>query len=749
MATGAWATGLTVSSDSLWGKSQNLGLEWLLNLDQDRLLAPYYTAMGKDLPAGVKPYGGWESRQIAGHSLGHELSALAGFWRATHDPRVRARLDRAVAILGKLQRKDGYLGGLPSTPFDQVFTGDFDVEAFSLAGWWVPWYNIHKTYAGLIAAATEGETPAALPIVTKMADWAVKGLSKMTDAEIQRMLRCEHGGMVQVFADLSAITGNKTYLKMAERLVHHEVIDPLAQGKDSLAGLHANTQIPKLLGVARLYELTGKAEYRRAVETFFGLVSTTRTYPIGGNSLGEHFGRALHLDLGRDTAETCNTYNMQELAEHLFAWTGDSQYTDFYERAQINHILASQDPETGAKTYFVSTDPGHFKVYCDQEDSFWCCTGTGMENPERYGRIAWSRRDAGLYLNLFLPGTYQDKGTQITVKTAFPEGQLVELNVVSLDSRDSTLWIRKPWWVDSNQFSVNRPVLQEKAGYVQVAVQAGQSITVELPFVLRAENLEGNPLEFSYLWGPVVLAGEDGTEGFPGTDIVGDHLSLMNWKGIEVPGLSGDGPRESWVEKTPSGWQVKAGVGGANAIRLLPFYALHHERYTVIFRQGGDNAAESRDQKYQTRTIDVVKAGEQQSEIEHGYQGKRSFRSTVEAAGLHGRDARGATAFFAYTMVFDPHGCELLVAFAGLGETGPKLTRDFQILVDGKPVAHIQTPLNTEQALEEVRVTIGPELLAGLQPEASGKIPTEVRFEPLGEGSWAGIVAEVRTLTQP
>jgi len=445
----------TLTPHTLFEDSQETGLAYVLRLNPDRLLAPCCRALGQTPKAAN--YGGWESQQIAGHSLGHYLSALSGFVYQTGSPEAKEKLDYTVNCIKQLQRGDGYFGGIPSTPFDTVASNpDFPVGSFSLAGYWVPWYSVHKIYAGLIDAYQFGGNKDALVIVEKMADWAIAEFRNTDDATFQKMLTCEHGGMCKVFADLYGITNDTKYLTMAERFIHKEIIEPAEQQKDVLPGIHANTQIPKFIGIARLYELTGKKEYRTAAEFFFRTVLETQSYAIGGNSAGEHFQPQNKEALAFNTCETCNTYNMLELAEHIFSWNKEAAAGDFYERALYNHILASQDPDSGAKTYYVSTKPGTFRVYCSAENSFWCCTGTGLENPERYNRFICKDYDGTLYVNLFIPSTVTtEDGWKLEIQTSFPYSESVEIKVLTAGKNPRALKIRVPGWLDASRLSTS------------------------------------------------------------------------------------------------------------------------------------------------------------------------------------------------------------------------------------------------------------------------------------------------------
>ena len=576
-----------IESNSLFGKSQETGLDYVLRVNPDRLLASAYIAMGQKPKA--LPYGGWESlsfgewndRTLRGHSLGHYLSALAGFYAAAGSEMAKQKLDYVISEIKKLQRKDGFFDSIPSTPFDKVFTGSFYADRFNLADWWVPWYAIHKIYAGLIDAFKLGKNDDALKIVTGMADWAVSGLKNLNDEQFQKMLVCEHGGMCKVMADMYEITDKKEYLDLSERFIHKEIVNPLIEQQDKLQGYHANTQIPKIIGLAKLYELTKKEEYRKACEFFFKTVTKNHSYVIGGNSKGEHFGAQFEEPLERDTCETCNTYNMLELTEHLFAWNRTAYYADFYETALYNHILSSQDPETGAKTYFVGMKPGFFKIYGDFENAWWCCVGTGMENPERYGRFIVQDYDDTIYINLFIPSTFETAdGWKIQIKTDFPYEQKVTVKVLKAGKNRKTLKIRVPEWMNNHK--------KETDGYfiLSETPKADDCFEFALPLKLNVRKTRDNSRNFSVLYGPVVLAADFGSKNMP-CDIVENQLVYMDEPVLETGSFLADEKNLDWIilkdEKSLT-FETKAEASSKNvSYSLKPFYSIHHTRYSVYF----------------------------------------------------------------------------------------------------------------------------------------------------------------------
>ena len=381
--------------------------EYLLRLEPDRLLSGFRKEAG--LTPKAKAYGGWESMTIAGHSLGHYLSAVALMFASTGDTRFRDRVNYILAELDACQRTNGngYVAAIPNGKkiFQEVSAGDIRPQPFDLNGGWVPWYTLHKLFAGLLDAHQYLQSTKALDIAAKLGDWADTTLAKLTEEQFQRMLDTEHGGMNEVLAELYARTGNKKYLQLSRRFHHKVVLEPLTRQEDRLQGLHANTQIPKLIGLARRYELTSDEADKTAAEFFWQRVVHHHSYVNGGHSDGERFGPPDKLNnrLSQNTAETCNTYNMLKLTRHLFEWHASASYADYYERALYNHILASQNPDDGMVCYYVPLRAGSRKVYSKPFDSFWCCVGTGMENHAKYGEAIYFHGNNALWVNLLFP----------------------------------------------------------------------------------------------------------------------------------------------------------------------------------------------------------------------------------------------------------------------------------------------------------------------------------------------------------
>ncbi|MBT2719956.1 glycoside hydrolase family 127 protein [Bacillus sp. ISL-46] len=747
--------------DGIFKESQEKGKEYLIYLDIDRLIAPCYEAVSQT-PKKVR-YGGWESTPISGHSIGHWLSAASAMYTVTKDEELLNKIEYAVNELALVQSfdEDGYVSGFPRTYFDKVFTGDFEVENFSLAGGWVPWYSIHKIFAGLIDVYSLTGNNKALEVVTKLSDWAKKGTDNLNDEQFQRMLICEHGGMNEAMADLYTITNNEDYLKLAIRFCHHAILDPLSKGIDELEGKHANTQIPKVIGAAKLYEITGNEDYKNMAVFFWNEVTKNRSYIIGGNSIGEHFGPVNKETLGITTAETCNTYNMLKLTEHLFQWNHKAEYIDYYERALYNHILASQDPDSGMKTYFVSTQPGHFKIYCSPDNSFWCCTGTGMENPARYTRNIYYQEQEDLFVNLFIASELimDEKKIKLRQETDFPRSNKVRLYFEEAAAEFLNVHIRVPYWVSgaltvfvngvkTNSISEN--------GYVTIGRNwsGGDTIEFTLPMDLHTYTAKDNPRKVGFMYGPVVLAGALGKENFPESDILEDHLKLNNYPLIDVPSFVADKVElNQWikpVEGFPLTFETdKVGQPGNQKITLVPFYNLHHQRYTLYWNLMDEEAYKTfvdkekeELEKLRVITVDVVQPGEQQPEIEHGVNSKNSQTGYFNVVEKSWRDSRGE-GFFSYEMLVEPDKkMYLQVTYFGGDKTlfadGKKYERDFEIVIDGQLVATQKLEGNHSDGLFNIYYEIPLTV-------TEGKQQVEVKFQS-GEGKAAGGVYEVRVI---
>lgn len=696
--------------------------EYLLRLEPDRLLAWFRKEAGLE-PKG-EVYGGWESRGVAGHSLGHYLSACAMMYASTGDTRLRDRVTYVVDELAACQKANGngYVAAIPNGKeiFKQVAAGDIRSQGFDLNGGWVPWYTMHKVFAGLLDANRYCASDRALTVATGLADWAVVTLANLDDAQFQRMLACEHGGMNESLAELYTRTGNEKYLALSRRFHHRAVLDPLSRGEDRLDGLHANTQIPKLIGLARRYELTGDESDKRTAEFFWDRVVHHHSYVIGGNSDGEHFGPPdkLNRRLSQNSCEVCNTYNMLKLTRHLFAWHPTGELADFYERALYNHILASQNPTSGMVCYYVPLGPGSEKAYSTPFDSFWCCVGSGMENHAKYGDSIYFHDDAGLWVNLFVASEvrWKERGLTLRQETTFPEAGTTTLSVTAEKPVDLALRIRRPAWAgDGFAIEVNGRAQRLTAadGYAVVSRtwKTGDRVEVKLPMALRLETMPDEPKRVAVMYGPLVMAGDLGATAT-----------------IKPALVTGGKPLADWIKPVPGQPATfrTTSAGRPGDVTLRPFYRTHDVKYSVYWdlftpaewsrREADYRAEEERVRKLEAATVDLVQPGEMQPERDHEMRGERT-----EAGDGPGKKWRHAVdgGWFSFDMKVPSDAPVSLVCTFWGSDAGD---RTFDILVDGVRVGTKTLAREHPEEFFDQTYAIPPEV-------TRGKSQVTVRFQ--------------------
>lgn len=673
----------------------DLNRDVLLNTyEPDRFLAKFRSEAG--LEPKAEHYHGWEDRTIAGHSLGHYLSACSLMYKVVGDKRFVERVNYIVDELAACQEADGdgYIGAFPNGKQileEEVAKGDIRSKPFDLNGIWVPYYTQHKVLSGLLDAYHLCVNKKALEIAVKFANWLDTIISPLTDEQVQEMLNCEHGGINEVLAELYADTGSEKYLRMSRVFHHKAVLEPLAEGEDILPGKHGNTQIPKLIGLARRYELTGELRDKRAAEFFWDRVVNHHSYVTGGHGNHEYFGKPDQLRdrLSDETTESCNVYNMLKLSHHLFKWEASAQVADFYERALFNHILSSQHPGDGRVIYNLSLEMGGYKTY---QDPFWftCCVGTGMENHSKYSRNIYFHNSEELFVFQYIASelTWADKGVKIRQETGYPKEHGAAFLITCKQPVRFTLLLRYPYWAEKGmEFVINgksRRVSKESGTFVPVKRKwkNGDRIEVRIPFSLRLESMPDDSNRVAILYGPLVLAGDLGPEHDP---------KAMD--PMYVPALmTEERDPAKWlvpVEGEPNTFQMH-NVGKPRDVVLKPFYSTHERRYTVYWDMLSQSGWEVREREYlaemerrkriEALAIDSVQPGEIQLERKHNFQGERTrvgnFRKRKNWVAREG--------WFSFDLkVLPDHPNVLVVEYWG-GFPGSKT---FDILVDGEKIA--------------------------------------------------------------
>ena len=581
-------------------EAQRRDVEYLLDLEPDRLLRNFRRFSG--LKPKAPRYEGWESSELAGHTLGHYLSALSMYAATASDDRVQERAEYIVNELARVQeaQDDGYLNSIPGGRelFREIENGTItEAENFSLNGIWVPWYTIHKHFAGLLDAYWFTDNEKALEVAIKYADWVYETTESLSASEWEHMLQTEYGGMSESLANLYKITGDERYLELSQHFHDQAVLGPLADRQPTLEGLHSNTQIPKVISAARRYQLLGADSLKTVATYFWDRVINHHTFAPGGHGIDEYFHEpdSLAGHLTAATMETCSTYNMLRLTRYLFTMEPSARYMDYYERGLYNHILTSQEPRRGMMTYLTSLKPGHFLTYSTPEQSFWCCVGTGMENHVKYGDTIYFRDDEeGLFVNLFIPSelSWPEKGATVRQETRFPVSESTTLHLELDEPTEMPLRIRHPRWADGFSVRVNGQavdVSSDPGSYVAVQRQwrDGDEVEVELPMELHTEALPDDDRKVAVLYGPLVLGGALGTENMPDSGAFApDRTEFFDRSTPEVPKLLADPSNvKEWIEPVegqPLTFRT-AEVGRPNDVTLRPYYQLNHQRYTIYW----------------------------------------------------------------------------------------------------------------------------------------------------------------------
>ncbi|MBB5519805.1 glycoside hydrolase family 127 protein [Amphiplicatus metriothermophilus] len=675
---------------------------YLLSLDPERLLHNFHKSAG--LPTKGALYGGWEARGIAGHTLGHYLSACSLMHAQTDDEAVRTRVDHIVRELASCQQAhgDGYIGGTTverdgrvvdgKIIFEEVRTGDIRAGPFDVNGGWVPLYAWHKVHAGLIDAYRLCANTLALEVMLGMADYLATILEGLDDAQMQALLVAEHGGLNESYAETYAATGEGRWLALARRIRDRAVLDPLSEGRNILSGLHANTQIPKVIGLASLHDLTGEKHFADTAAYFHDIVVNHHSYVIGGNSEWEFFRPpdVIAGALSDRTCESCNSYNMLKLTRRLFGWSPDTRLFDYYERTHLNHIMAHQRPDDGMFAYFMPLSSGARRTWSTPEESFWCCVGSGMESHAKHGdSIYWRAGADTLFINLFIPSeaAWVEGRMRLSLETGFPFAEAVVIAVEKAPEEARTLALRMPGWCAAPEIFINNAKAEPEKrenGYALMRRiwRAGDKILLKLPMELRAEAAPDAPETLAFLHGPLVLAADLGPSNAPFEQI--------------PPALPKGGGMRSLTPLDDMPYTYEMAGAASDSVVLKPFFNLYDRRTAVYFpqltaaewteREAAFAVAQAEKTAIDVRTIDVIHLGEPDSERRHDFRTNHS--DVVAFGGKNGRQAWwGVGNYIEFDMAVTPEARFLYAQY-----WGEEIDKAFDILVDGEKIAHETRP---------------------------------------------------------
>jgi DUF1680 family protein len=733
-------------------------LAYLLFLSSDRFLHNYHQFAG--LPVKGEVYGGWESDTIAGEGLGHYLSALALMHAQTGNVECRARIAYIVAEMARVQaaQGDGYCAGFlrkdkdgrkvdGKVIFTEIAAGDIRSTGFDLNGAWSPLYNVHKVFAGLLDAHELAGNEQALQVALAFGAYLDKVFADLSEAQMQSVLACEYGGLNESFFELYARTGDARWLRLARRLRDHKVMDAVVARRDELGNLHANTQIPKVIGLARQSEVSSAPDEREGARFFWDRVTRHHSFVIGGNGDREYFFApdTLAQHVTEQTCEHCASYNMLKLTRHVHAWQPHASQFDYYERTHLNHVLAAQDPRTGMFTYMTPLMSGSTREFSSKENDFWCCVLSGMESHAKHGDSIWwqpagARAADTLFVNLFIPSTldWTPQQASFRLDTRYPYDGRIALTVTRAQPRRAfEIALRIPGWAETATLHVNgQPATATRRdGYAVVRRRwkTGDVLTLDLPLALRLEATPGDDRLVAVLRGPLVLAADLGAAADPYE--------------ADAPALVGSDLIAALKPVTPEQAIYRSeGIGRPGDMTFKPFYSQYDRRSAVYFNayteaqwttaQVAYRAEQARLKDLAARSVDVMHLGEMQPEHDHDLRAEISYPESYR--GRLGRDARtGGFMQFEMKTTRDgkPSGPLLLQATYWGSDTN----RVFDIVVDGVSIATERLVGRKPGAWLDVDYPIPPALTAG-------KEHITVRFQP-GEGKTAGPVFGVRLFT--
>ncbi len=745
--------------------ARDLNIQTLLKYDVDRLLAPYRKEAG--LSAKAKSYPNWEG--LDGHIGGHYLSAMAINYAAKNDSECKKRMEYMISELKACQDTNslnhadwgiGYVGGVPNSNniWSTLKNGDFN--AYHSA--WVPWYNVHKMYAGLRDAWLYAGNQEAKTIFLKFCDWGINITSGLSETQMQSMLDTEHGGMDEIYADAYQMTGNDKYLIAAKRFSHKALLEPMAAGNDDLDNKHANTQIPKVIGFQRIAELSKDNEYAKAASFFWEIVTKNRSLAFGGNSRKEHFPSVKACsDYINDVEgpESCNSYNMLKLTEDLFRTDPLAKYMDYYERTIYNHILSTQHPVNGGYVYFTPARPRHYRVYSAPNEAMWCCVGTGMENHGKYNQLIYTHQNDSLFVNLFIASelNWKAKGIKIKQETNFPFEEKTKLTITE-GSSNFKLLVRYPKWVTDGAFKiiVNKDTLNIDAQPSSYACvnrlwKAGDVIEIILPMHNTIEHLPNVPAYIAFMHGPILLGAKTGTEDLAGL-VADDSRWGQIASGKKLPidkapiiiddNITKVADKLKPLEGKPLHFTIpEIKLINPINVEMEPFFEIHDARYMMYwmaltnkqYHSFLDSIAIDEKQKLaiENRTIDYVAPGEQQPEADHSMQNSNS--NTGNFLDEFWRDASNG-GYFSYSLATKGESdLALIVRYWGY-EWG---SRKFDIFIDNeKLITEDNTGKWYQSKFQDVEYKI-PNMLV------KDKNHIQVKFQALPE-STAGAVYFIR-----
>jgi DUF1680 family protein len=701
---------------------------YLKSIDLDGLLWPFRRNAG--LPTPGKPFGGWESpdSEIRGTFTGHYLTTCALMYKSTGDLWFKNRAAALVEELAKCQTALGgkFLAAIPTSYLDRVESGKQV---------WAPYYVVEKLMTGLIDVYQAFGNRQALAMAERMSDYLRGRAAKLSDGQLDATMHTEYGGMAKMEYNLFEIAHNPADRDYGHRFDEAAILGPLALQHDSLSGLHANTNLPKILGAARRYELVNDPTYRTVVEYFWDRIANHRSYATGGDNKAEFWGDpdALAHTLVSNNQETCTTYNMLKVTRDLIRWTGSPKYADFYERAYFNGILPAQRPDTGMMIYYLPLAGGDTKSWGTPRNTFWCCYCTGVESFAKLNDSIYFHDGKNLCVNLYVPSELTWKAAEfgVTQRTLFPEEQGSTITVHSTHPEERTIYLRIPYWASGARVSINgkNPNLPTKpSSYLAIRRKwkEGDVLHLTLPMKIHAQAMPDDPTLQAIMFGPIVLAGVMDDK----TPIAKDLNTGYLREAASEP--------EKWL-KPVGGEPLTFRAAQDRPLTFIPLYKIIDQRFGVYWNIVSPGSARDRsliaednaELAHDRRIVDEVKVDEGGP----NEMGHRLFAEASNSGAFNGRHYRDGRSFGWDLKILPNSPMTLSVTYWG-DDSG---ARTFDILIGGQKIATQTLDHNKPGRLFEMEYLIPTSLAAN----AANKVT--VRFQARA-GNTAGGVFDCATL---
>jgi DUF1680 family protein len=578
----------------LFKKRFDLNRSYVLSLKTHNLLQNHYLEAGLWQPMG-KPeeaHWGWESPtcQIRGEFLGHWLSAAAHIYASTGDQEIKGKADYIVSEVARCQAENGgeWAAPIPEKYMEWLARGKVVMN---------PQCTVHRNMMGLFDMYAWAGNQQALEILVRWARWFSRWTSQFTQDQMDDMLDVETGGMLESWADLYSVTGEKEHYDLIHRYDRRRLFDPLLAGKDMLTNMHANTTIPEIHGAARAWEVTGEERWRNIVEAYWRCAVVDRGYYCtGGQTNGEFWTPPYQLSarLGDKNQEHCTVYHMMRVADYLLRWTGDASYDDYWERNLYNGTLAQQNSDTGLVAYFLPMRSGSVKKWGTATEDFWCCHGTLVQAHAVYPNHIFYETADGLVLSQYIPCQidWNHHGMDVSITLSDdphleqprrPGSRSYTLEIACQQPQEFTLQFRLPWWMSASpEVTVNgdkQAVSGNPSTYAQVhRIWHHDTLQITLPQSLSTCPLPDLPGTVAFLEGPVVLAG-----------VLGDGPGKIGSETLAEKTLyySNKDPRTALIpdnEREFAHWRIGyRTIDQPQSLRFIPLYEIRDERYAVYF----------------------------------------------------------------------------------------------------------------------------------------------------------------------